>query len=380
MEQEERCVRIFLESLKSDVTKKNYLRGMKYFKDFSGIEKYSDILKMEQQKLTELIEDYIIHRKKTNSPNALNYYYFPIQAFLEMNDVLLNFKKFRRLFPAKVKKAPERGWTAEEIKTMLSVCSNHRQRAVIHFENASGGRVGIFNDLCIKHLTEINDEIYGKCYAVTGYAEAEEEYTTFLTPEATAALDEYVEKRRVDGENITKESPVFRTEYSMGTAKVTPATSRQLESMVAYIQKRAGLRDPASKKKNGRFAVPTNHGFRYRFDEVIKNVANINVHVAEKMFAHTSRIVFLDTTYNNPNIERMFEEYKKIIPHIMIDDSGRHKLELAKKEQINQELKKKVDEIKDLKQKMDGFEKLKQELREEFLDEIKNLKMIPKKD
>ena len=144
-EPQDRCVKIFLESLKSEVTKTNYMRALGYFRDFAKIENFSELLEMDSKKLSELIEDYIIDRKRTNSPNALGVYYFPIQSFLEMNDVLLNFKKFKRMFPAKVKTAPERGWTTEEIRIMLSVCSNLRQRAVIHFENASGGRIEIFD-------------------------------------------------------------------------------------------------------------------------------------------------------------------------------------------------------------------------------------------
>ena len=52
-----------------------------------------------------------------------------------MNDVIINFKKLRKIFPAKIKSVIEHGWTTEEIRKMLDVCSNTKQRAIIHFEN-----------------------------------------------------------------------------------------------------------------------------------------------------------------------------------------------------------------------------------------------------
>ena len=61
---------------------------------------------------------------------------------------------------------------------------------------------------------------FGKCYAINGYAGEIEEYTTFLTPEATIALDKYLDKRRADGESITYTSPVLRERYRMGSQPV----------------------------------------------------------------------------------------------------------------------------------------------------------------
>jgi len=37
-EPQDRCVKIFLESLKSEVTKTNYMRALGYFRDFAKIE------------------------------------------------------------------------------------------------------------------------------------------------------------------------------------------------------------------------------------------------------------------------------------------------------------------------------------------------------
>jgi len=353
----EPCMEIFLECIKSDSAKGSYQDCMRYFKDFVKIKTYQYIVDLEPKKLTQLIVSYMIYRKKNNNPNSMGYYYHPIQTFLEMNDVVLNFKKLRRLFPARIKSTVERGWTTEEIQKMLDVCSNSKQRAIIHFENASGGRIGIFNGLQVKHLIEINDPDVGKCYAILGYANEVEEYTTFLTPEATKSLDAYFDRRKFDHEIIDDNSPVIRTNYCRGNTEVIPATSKNLGSIVRYVQKKAGLRDPSTKKWD-RYPVQSNHGFRHRFDEVIKSVIGINVHLAEKMFAHTSRIVALDGVYNNPKIENSFKEYKKIISLLTIDQTEVQRIKIKEKDNMIDKFKSQEIELKELKEKQEKLENM----------------------
>ena len=332
-------MKLFEAAIKTAATKEDYLNGMRYFKDFTKIQKYEELIKMKPKKLTELIEDYILHRRETNSPNSTGFYYYPIQTFLEMNDVLLNFKKLKRLFPSKVKSVVERGWFTDEIEKMLKCCSNTKQRAIIHFEAASGGRVGIFDGLLMKHLLVIDDPDVGKCYAITGYADEREEYTTFLTPEATAELDNYLNKRRSDNEVIDVNSPVFRSNYAFGSSQVSIASSESLGSIVRYVQHKSGLRDPSTKKWN-RYPVSSNHGFRHRFDEILKSTDGINPHLAEKMFAHTSRLIPLDAVYNNPNTGKRFEEYKKLIFTLSIDQTEMQKIEMHKQQEKITELEK----------------------------------------
>jgi len=146
---------------------------------------------------------------------------------------------------------------------------------------------------------------------------------------------------------INDESPVFRSNYCMGSAKVKPATSKTLGSIPAYVQKQAGLRDPSTKKW-GRFPVSRNHGFRHRFDEVIKSVTGINIHLAEKMFAHTSRIVTLDGTYHTPKIENSFREYKKIIPLLTIDQTEAQKIKIHEQDNMISKLQNQETRIKKL--------------------------------
>ncbi|MDH3311993.1 MAG: hypothetical protein OEM28_02465 [Nitrosopumilus sp.] len=123
----ERCFRLFLAELKTEVTREGYTIRMQYFKKFAKFEKYSDLLEMDTKEPPMLIEDYIFYRIDNNHSNSIGGYYYPIQAFLEMNDILLNFKKLKRLLPSKVKTVVERGWTNTEIEDMLNMCSTTMQ-------------------------------------------------------------------------------------------------------------------------------------------------------------------------------------------------------------------------------------------------------------
>ena len=194
----EYCVNLFLAGLKTKATKDNYVGNLEYFKKWLDVETFQNIIDLESKQLQRKVEEYILYRRKINHPNSVGGYYHPIQTFLEMNDVLINFKKMRRLLPARLKTSVERGWNGDEISQMLKVCGTALQHAVIHFENGSGGRVGIFNDLKMKHIFLIIDEkltpfekwmpdmdLNNASLGIVGYADEKEEYYTYLPPEGT---------------------------------------------------------------------------------------------------------------------------------------------------------------------------------------------------
>lgn len=340
----DRSLKLFFASVKSERTKENYLKGLERFRKFDGFESYDEFVELPTKKIQEKVEDYLMHMRENDHPNSVPTWYYPIQSFLEMSDVMINFKKMRRLFPEQVKTSVERGWTTEEIRTMIANCGRPRTLAVVHFENASGGRIGLFDGLKKKHLIPVNDEKFGKCYAINGYAESREEYTTFLTPEATEALDSYLQTRMADGEILTDDSPVFIKMREGG-----PASGINLGNTIFLLQKKAGLRDPKN-KKGTRFNVPCNHGFRHRFNEIIKSSNLINPHIAEKLMAHSSKLIPMDTTYLNPNQETLFHEYRKIIPLLTISED-QQKLEEARSIMVN------TKEHENLKQRVIELEK-----------------------
>jgi hypothetical protein len=112
----------------------------------------------------------------------------------------------------------DRGYTHEELKRMLEV-SKLREQAALLLMSSAGVRIGAFQwkddrgeelYLQLKHLTKIGK--YG-LYKILVYEGSEEEYITFCTPEAAAAIDRYFGFRTSLGEKLTLESPLLRVEF-----------------------------------------------------------------------------------------------------------------------------------------------------------------------
>jgi len=163
------------------------------------------------------------------------------------------------------------------------------------------------------------------CKSVLVYPDDPEEYYTFLTPEASTLLDRYFQKRRFDGEQLKPESPVFRKMYSIGNAKAIPLGERGMSVIIQRLIKKAGLRS-LENKSGPRYNIQQDHGFRKRFNTIMKLNNSINSNLVEKMMGHKRG---LDGVYFTPTVDQLFDEFKKAIPDLTIDDSER--ITLAKK-------------------------------------------------
>lgn len=64
----------------------------------------------------------------------------PLELFFSMNDRVLNFKKIRKMFPAKIKMSGFNAWTTSDIQKFLETTTNKRNKAIIHFLASTGTR------------------------------------------------------------------------------------------------------------------------------------------------------------------------------------------------------------------------------------------------
>jgi integrase len=352
---ESRALHIFESSIKSAYSRKQYKYQLNRFVAYYKLRDYDSILKTEPKQLQIMMEDYVLYLRTKLSPNSFDAPIAALQLFLELNDIMLNFKKIRKLVPARVKKSGERGYTTKEIQKMLEFSSDKRTKAVIHFIASSGVRVGAFDGLKLRHIVEMPMG----CKAVLVYEGTTEEYWTFLTPEASESLDAYLNERRNDGETLTPDSPVFRSRYSLGVQKAETLSIQSITQIVYRVLNRAGLRQ---NRKNNRYEVQLDHGFRKRFNTILKLNREINANIVEKMMGHSKG---LDGVYLKPTRQESFEEYKKGIPDLTIDDSERILAEKKKIEIERSELEKlklQMDEqAKDLRQTRQDLEEAKKE-------------------
>jgi len=86
------------------------------------------------------------------------------------------------------------------------------------------------------------------------------------------------------------------------------------------------------KSKSGRYDIMSCHGFRKRFDTVLKSNRMVNISLAERLMGH-SKTIPLDNSYFKPVIEQLFDEYQKSIPQLIIDEKYRLEEELKNKDE-----------------------------------------------
>ncbi|MDE1862263.1 MAG: site-specific integrase [Thaumarchaeota archaeon] len=319
----QRALLRFENAVKSDATREQYNYSLNRFLKYAKIPRAEELLQLKDDFLQRLLEDYLFHLKKRVGPNSIPPHFAALELFLAINDKNLNFKKIRKMFPARLKKTGGKAYTTAQVRQMLEVTTNHRGKAIIHLFASTGCRVGAIPSLHLKHMQEIED-----CKAVTFYEGEAEEYVGFLTPEASRVVDAYLEKRKRDGEIMTRESPLIRRSYQFGASKARPVSKEAIQAFVAQVLRKAGIERA---RQGNRYEIQLDHGFRKRFNTIIKNNNGGSIHLKEKLMAHSTRLLPLDGAYHDPGVMALFDEFKRHIPNLIIDDAERSRLEVAAK-------------------------------------------------
>lgn len=85
-------------SLDSEVTKRDYRYSLGYFMRFLKCVDYQSLLQLEPKKLEGIIRDYITHIRQDRklSPASVSLYIAAVAHFLNMNDVVINWKKIKK--------------------------------------------------------------------------------------------------------------------------------------------------------------------------------------------------------------------------------------------------------------------------------------------
>jgi len=347
--QKPRCLIIFEESIKSEETKKNYLLMLNKFRRWANVDDFDDLLKADQKSIQRLLEDYIISLKGKISPNTFNVQLAPVFLFYELNEIILNKTRLKKMYPAKVKRGGYGSYSLEDIKKMLNCTRKKRTKACILVLSCTGCRAKALCELKMKDVENYKDG----CKIVTFYSDDTSEYVGFLTPEASKALDDYTEERIQAHEKITLDSPLIRESYSMGSLPAKPINNAMLQELIGMT-----LSDVKRKKdSSGRYNIPITGGFRKFFNLTMKIEEKANISLVEKLMGH-SVTVGLDNYYLPVSTEKLFEEFQKNIPNLTINDSERLRVENELKEKTIQELQSDKKEIAELKRNMENIKEL----------------------
>ena len=295
---------LFEESIKSKYTKKNYDVHLKQFRMFSGLSSNEEILNLAHEKIQTLLEDYLLYLKKEANPNSIPSRFQGIRHLCVMNRIHLDWDIIRKMFPQRKKRPTLRAYTSSEIQTMLTHAKGFRNVALIHFLASTGARIGVFDyDMTVTNTKKMPD----MCMGVKLYAGEIEEYWGFLTPQASRALNSYYKHRQKLGEVFDEDTPIFTAEGP----GAKPLRLNGARSIVYRIVSKCITRH----KHGSRYDVQVDHGFRKRFNTILKLDNSINSNIAEKLMGHKNG---LDDVYLVPTLEDMFKEFKKAIRKIEV--------------------------------------------------------------
>ena len=342
----------FLRGITSDHTKSDYIYSLTKFMILHNLTDYGELAKLGPKEVDVLIIDFLDHlvehkiKASTQRGNLVG-----IERFFIMNDVIFHKDKIRKGINKDVDmpggKIPV---TTEELYNMLKSTKSLRSKTIIHLLATTGMRPAGLSDpiLRMKHLVELHTSFGIKCYAVTIYDGSIEGYWAFFTPEAASVLDQYIESRKIKGEEFTSETPILGKERKRGTDGMRTDHARHI---IYNLIKETGIE--RTKVSRHRYDKSVMYMFRKRFNTILKINNDVNSNIAEKLMAHKKG---LDGTYLQPTREECFTEFVKAIYELTIDPTNRQKVELLKKQEKIDELIQKTQENNDLKGRLEMIE------------------------
>jgi integrase len=299
--------RIFIEGLKSPVTKAAYSYALQKYMNHLNVSNPDDLLTIQEN--PKIIQNQIINYliKLKNPPHSLRYatrsqYLAAIMTFYELNDVALSKKKIYRYLGEEERPIENRGYSIEEISKMLDVC-DERTRAIILVLASTGIRIRAIIDLKLEDLILIPDY---HIYQVRVYSDSNQRYLTFTTPEAARAVDVYLKYRERFGERLTPKSPLFREQFDREDVTcihdVKPLKLRTVERLISRTVEKSGIRtveritELHSERGKIRKNVKLTVGFRKFFDTQLI-YAKVEQRTKELFMGHS---IGLDDHYFSP--------------------------------------------------------------------------------
>ena len=339
--QKYRSYKKFYHAMNANATISTYAYSLNKFmnylvliKEITHNEEYYKIIEYDSEKITDLLEDYVIELGQKLKPNGINTHLSAVELFLEMNRKIWHKKLVRRSIKKDdVEPQGKSPATNDDLQRMLDCVKHPREKALIHFLASTGARpAGIIDPILrMKHLTYMPNpnnpnHDHKFCYAVKIYDESKEGYWGFLTPEATVTLDRYFGWRKhIRKEEFNDETPIF--------VNLTTKSKRQHldgSGIRRIIEKSITNSGIERIKKGARYDKAMNYMLRKRFNTILKLHNDVNSNIAEKLMAHKRG---LDGTYLQPTKEECYREFVKAIPQLTINPTERLKLENEKKQE-----------------------------------------------
>jgi hypothetical protein len=228
--------------------------------------------------------------------------------------------------------ADDRAPTIEEIQK-ISEYPDRRIKGIVYTMTSSGIRLGAWDYIRWKHVEPIKSD--GKVVAakIVVYPGDDEEYFSFITPEAYCQLEGWIEYRRESGEKIDGDSWLMRQlwntkegQYHQGTIKDSvKLKSSGVKRLIEDALWTQGIRKKTDLKRN-RYEFQTDHGLRKWFKTrcEISGMKSINI---EKLMGHS---IGISDSYYRATENELLDDYLKAVPVLTISSENRLQKDMEK--------------------------------------------------
>lgn len=356
-----------------------YRSYLNTFFNWAEIKDETEMIKISDEKLQVALEEFVKYqngRVKADliSPNTVPKIFKPIKLLLEANyrDRAVVWKRISMQYPEPEKTSGGKPWTTDNIQVMLKHCQFSREYAMVHFHGSTGCRIGVHDHpLLMRHLIPMEAPNGKKCYAILVYATQAEtieekdvdlitgkidtydySHFVFLTPEATISLDDYLNYRKKRGEVFNDMSPIFSTaRKDAKDGSLYQLTGNGYQKLFQRVLARTPLQ---RNKRRNRFDIMIDHGFRKRFNTILKINNDVNSNIAEKLMQHKKG---LDGSYLTPTRQQCFAEFVKAVYELTIDAQQRQENIIEDTATENTFLKSKIRKIEEQLASISSVEK-----------------------
>jgi hypothetical protein len=227
--------------------------------------------------------------------------------------------------------------------------------------SSSGIRIGAWEYLKWKDVEPIWRDNKIVAAKITVYAGENEQYISFITPEAFNALQEWMDFRKKSGEDVNGESWLMIMLWDTNAPAPIPQrmNTEGLRALMERALRAQGLRKKLDRKLIRRHEFKTNHGFR-KFFQTNAETKMKSLHVKTLMGQDTG----LALSYYKPTVQELLEEYLKAVDDLTINKDSKQQTEIIRNQQVLAvEIQAKDREIHELKEQM---AQSKQEIKDRF--------------
>lgn len=326
----------FANSLKSPQTRSKYEWHLNRFLFFNKISINQFVL-LPTKEIENMLIDYITKMKSEGlSTSYINVTLAAIKHLCVMNDIVINSKKINKFVGEPTRLQEDRPYTREEIYQLLNVC-DLRMRALVLLLASTGMRIGALPTL------KVGDVGLLHYFRVIVYADTKDKYITFMTPECSKAINDYLEFRKRSGERINEESPLIREQFDIDDlGKIRnaahPLCRDNYSNILRHSLIKAGLRI-VNHSYGGihRHKISISNGFRKFF---INQLIEAGIKTEHRWLMEGHDLKGNDKYYVRITEQKLFEEYQKAEDFLTINPENRLKRELVHEKAKNTETSK----------------------------------------